>query len=85
MSKLAPSLKALINAPSARPGPTPAAKGIADVYARIAREAEGRNLGSRPWVAMSVRPPPAPSSPPHSCRSKGKQRHGRRRKADNIR
>ncbi|GJN82042.1 hypothetical protein PLIIFM63780_005579 [Purpureocillium lilacinum] len=54
MSKLSPSLKALINAPFARPGPVPAPRGIADVYARIAREAEQHRVGTNPWLAISA-------------------------------
>ena len=56
MSKLAPSLKALINAPFARPGQAPAPRHIRDVYARIAREARERQYGERPWVTLSVSP-----------------------------
>lgn len=56
MSKLSPSLKALINAPFARPGPVAAPPGLADVYRRIAREADGHRLGMDPWLAISVRP-----------------------------
>ena len=54
MSKLSPPLKALINAPFSRPGPVPAPRGIADVYARIAREAEQHRVGTNPWLAISV-------------------------------
>ncbi|KAL2117564.1 hypothetical protein VTJ04DRAFT_7224 [Mycothermus thermophilus] len=54
MSKLSPSLKALINAPFARPGQTPAPRHIRDIYARIAREAGERRYGYRPWVALSA-------------------------------
>lgn len=54
MSKLSPSLKALINAPFARPGPRAAPAQIADVYQAIAREAAQKNLGQRPWLAVSV-------------------------------
>lgn len=66
MSKLAPSLKALINAPFARPGQAPAPRHIRDVYTRIALEARERQYGDRPWVTLSVRlllPPPIPSIP----------------------
>ena len=55
MSKLAPSLKALINAPFSRPGPCPAPARIGDVYRSIAREAAERQVGLRPWVTISVR------------------------------
>jgi hypothetical protein len=57
MSKLSPSLKALINAPFARPGQAPAPRHIRDVYTRIANEARERKYGDRPWVTLSVRPP----------------------------
>lgn len=55
MSKLSPSLKALINAPSARPGPVAAPPAMRDVYERIAADAARRRLGTRPWLAISVR------------------------------
>ncbi|KAK4153969.1 hypothetical protein C8A00DRAFT_14845, partial [Chaetomidium leptoderma] len=54
MSKLSPSLKALINAPFARPGQAPAPRHIRDVYTRIAHEARERKYGERPWVTLSV-------------------------------
>ncbi|OAA55458.1 hypothetical protein ISF_07969 [Cordyceps fumosorosea ARSEF 2679] len=53
-TKLSPALKALINAPAARPGPCPAPPGIRAVYARIAHDAASRNLGPRPWVVLSA-------------------------------
>jgi hypothetical protein len=57
MSKLSPSLKALINAPFARPGlcpaPNPASK-LRDVYASIASEAAQRHVGPQPWIALSA-------------------------------
>lgn len=53
-SKLAPSLKALINAPFARPGQAPAPANIQAVYTRIAHEARERNYGTRPWLTLSV-------------------------------
>ncbi|KAM3512196.1 hypothetical protein MY11210_004184 [Beauveria gryllotalpidicola] len=53
-TKLSPALKALINAPAARPGPCPAPSGMRDVYARIAHDAAARNLGPRPWVILSA-------------------------------
>ncbi|KAK3900660.1 hypothetical protein C8A05DRAFT_35684 [Staphylotrichum tortipilum] len=53
-SKLAPSLKALINAPFARPGQAPAPRHIRDIYARIAREARERQYGDRPWITLSA-------------------------------
>lgn len=57
MSKLFPSLKALINAPFARPGLCPAPNPpsqIYDVYASIAREASQRHVGPHPWIALSA-------------------------------
>lgn len=59
MSKLSPGLKALINAPFARPGPCRVAKGAAsavmgDVFRGIAREARGKGVGARAWLAISV-------------------------------
>ncbi|TQV92068.1 hypothetical protein V2A60_004374 [Cordyceps javanica] len=53
-TKLSPALKALINAPAARPGPCPAPSQIRDVYARIAQDAAARKLGQRPWVVLSA-------------------------------
>ncbi|KAK3290779.1 uncharacterized protein B0H64DRAFT_56249 [Chaetomium fimeti] len=54
MSKLSPSLKALINAPFARPGQAPAPRNIRDVYTRIANEAREHKYGDRPWVTLSA-------------------------------
>ena len=54
MSKLSPSLKALINAPFARPGPTAASARIADVYRDIARDAARHNVGAQPWITLSA-------------------------------
>lgn len=62
-TKLSPSLKALINAPLARPGQTPAPPRIKELYQQIAREARERQYGVRPWLALSVRPPPKRSPP----------------------
>lgn len=55
MSKLSPTLKALVNAPFARPGQTPAPARVADLYRSIAAEAASKGVGTRPWLAMSVR------------------------------
>ena len=55
MSKLSPALKALINAPKARPDPTPAPALIREVYRSIANDAAKRNIGIKPWLALSVR------------------------------
>ncbi|KAL6851778.1 hypothetical protein J3F83DRAFT_757747 [Trichoderma novae-zelandiae] len=59
MSKLSPSLKALINAPFARPGPHRVAKGAAaaavgDLFRGVAGEARGRGVGARAWLAISA-------------------------------
>ncbi|KAK0725272.1 hypothetical protein B0H67DRAFT_481798 [Lasiosphaeris hirsuta] len=54
MSKLAPSLKGLINAPFARPGQAPAPRQIRDIYQRIAQEAKDRNYGEKPWLTLSA-------------------------------
>ncbi|TFA99895.1 Dol-P-Man [Trichoderma ghanense] len=60
MSKLSPSLKALINAPFARPGPHRIAKGAAaaaavgDLFRGIAGEAKGFGVGARAWLAISA-------------------------------
>lgn len=54
MSKLSPSLKALINAAHARPGPIPAPRQIEAVYSRIEREATAQKLGRPSWLALST-------------------------------
>ncbi|KAK0379394.1 hypothetical protein CLIM01_03245 [Colletotrichum limetticola] len=54
MSKLAPSLKALINAPFARPGQTAAPSHIREVYQAIAKDAASKNVGAKPWLAISA-------------------------------
>ncbi|KAF2645584.1 hypothetical protein P280DRAFT_123217 [Massarina eburnea CBS 473.64] len=54
MSKLAPGLKALINAAHARPGPIPAPRHIQDVYKKIEREATAKKLGRPSWLALST-------------------------------
>ncbi|KAL2759924.1 hypothetical protein ACRALDRAFT_1027919 [Sodiomyces alcalophilus JCM 7366] len=53
MSKLSPGLKALLNAPFARPDPTPAPARIRDLFQAIARDAAKRNVGFKPWMALS--------------------------------
>jgi hypothetical protein len=58
MAKLSNSLKALINAPFARPGPTPAPAVMRDVFAAIASDAAQKKIGTRPWLAISVKHPP---------------------------
>ncbi|CAK7265896.1 hypothetical protein SEPCBS57363_001824 [Sporothrix epigloea] len=52
MSKLSASLKSLINAPFARPGPAPAAPHIAEVYRSIALDAAKHGVGSQPWLTF---------------------------------
>jgi hypothetical protein len=54
MSKLASSVKALINAAHARPGPIPAPRHIADVYRKIENEATAQKLGRPSWLALST-------------------------------
>ncbi|KAF2180018.1 hypothetical protein K469DRAFT_593791 [Zopfia rhizophila CBS 207.26] len=54
MSKLSPSLKALINAAHARPGPIPAPKHIESIYSKIEREATARKVGRPSWIALST-------------------------------
>ena len=55
MSKLSPTLKALVNAPFSRPGPSPAPARIRAVYESILTEAAEKNYGTRPWLTLSVR------------------------------
>lgn len=55
MAKLSPSLQALLHAPSAGVGALGAPAGLRDVYERIAADAARRRLGTRPWLAVSVR------------------------------
>lgn len=57
MSKLSTSLKALINAPFAKPGPRPAPKQVQELYEAIANDAAIRNLGPKSWLTVSVRRP----------------------------
>ncbi|KID69463.1 hypothetical protein MAN_01977, partial [Metarhizium hybridum] len=54
MAKLSNSLKALINAPFARPGPTPAPAAMRDVLGSIASDAAQKKIGTRPWLAVST-------------------------------
>ncbi|KAH6692243.1 hypothetical protein F5X68DRAFT_228621 [Plectosphaerella plurivora] len=54
MSKLAPGLKALINAPSARPHATAAPARIGEVYKAIANDAAKRNVGLKPWIVLTT-------------------------------
>ncbi|KAF5018998.1 hypothetical protein F66182_9016 [Fusarium sp. NRRL 66182] len=54
MSKLSAPLKALINAPFARPGPRPAPQQVQELYEAIASDASIRNLGTRSWLTVSA-------------------------------
>ncbi|KAF4337721.1 conserved mitochondrial [Fusarium beomiforme] len=54
MSKLSTSLKALINAPFAKPGPRPAPKQVQELYEAIANDAAIRNLGPKSWLTVSA-------------------------------
>jgi hypothetical protein len=54
MSKLASSVKALINAAHARPGPIPAPRHIADIYKNMEKEATAHKLGRPSWLALST-------------------------------
>ncbi|EFY86025.1 conserved mitochondrial protein [Metarhizium acridum CQMa 102] len=54
MAKLSNSLKALINVPFARPGPTPAPAVMRDVLGSIASDAVQKKIGTRPWLAIST-------------------------------
>ncbi|KAL2870936.1 uncharacterized protein BJX67DRAFT_377558 [Aspergillus lucknowensis] len=54
MSKLSPSLKALINAPAARPNTVPAPRNIQSIYAKIQRTARAKNVSQPSWLALST-------------------------------
>lgn len=54
MSKLSAPLKALINAPHARPGPIRTSKHISAVYAALARDAAARGIGVPAWLTIST-------------------------------
>jgi hypothetical protein len=54
MSKLSPSLKALINAPFARPNTLPASPRIRSVYEGLKKEASSKNVGVPAWLTLSV-------------------------------
>ncbi|KAF7948967.1 hypothetical protein EAE96_008145 [Botrytis aclada] len=54
MSKLSPSLKALISAPYARPGYTPAPRNIRSVFQKIEEEASANNVGLPSWLTIST-------------------------------
>ncbi|KAI5286987.1 hypothetical protein KEM54_006332 [Ascosphaera aggregata] len=54
MSRLSPAVKALINAPSARPHAVPAPGNIAAVYRNIRSQAQERHLAPTSWLALST-------------------------------
>ncbi|KAK6601777.1 hypothetical protein H4I96_07118 [Botrytis cinerea] len=54
MSKLSPSLKALIGAPYARPGYAPAPRNIRSVFQKIEEEASAHNVGLPSWLTISI-------------------------------
>ncbi|KAE9381069.1 hypothetical protein N431DRAFT_439962 [Stipitochalara longipes BDJ] len=54
MSKLSPSLKALINAPFARPNTLPASPRIRSVYDSLRKEASSKNVGVPAWLTLST-------------------------------
>ena len=54
MSKLSPSLKALISAPFAHGGPTPTSSTIREIYSSIAKDAAAKKIPVRPWLTISV-------------------------------
>ncbi|KAH8811229.1 hypothetical protein F5884DRAFT_781555 [Xylogone sp. PMI_703] len=54
MSKLSPALKALINAPFARPSYTPAPAHIRSVFENIKHEATSKDVGTNAWVVLST-------------------------------
>jgi len=57
MSRLSNSLKALINAPAARPHTVPAPANIASVYSKIQQTAQAQQLSQPSWIALSVSNP----------------------------
>ncbi|KAJ5118492.1 hypothetical protein N7448_010198 [Penicillium atrosanguineum] len=54
MSRLSNSLKALINAPAARPSTVPAPANISAVYSKIAQTARAKNVSQPSWLALST-------------------------------
>ncbi|KAJ5577439.1 uncharacterized protein N7459_006403 [Penicillium hispanicum] len=54
MSKLSSSLKALINAPAARPSTVPAPANITSVYAKIQQAAQAQHVSHPSWIALST-------------------------------
>ncbi|CAP74197.1 hypothetical protein E8E15_009785 [Penicillium rubens] len=54
MSRLSISLKALINAPAARPSTVPAPANITSVYQKIQETAQSKKISQPSWVALST-------------------------------
>ncbi|TVY32014.1 Dol-P-Man:Man(5)GlcNAc(2)-PP-Dol alpha-1,3-mannosyltransferase, partial [Lachnellula subtilissima] len=54
MSKLSPTLKALISAPHARPNTLPAPPAVRSVYERLRQEAVAKNVGMPAWLTLST-------------------------------
>lgn len=54
MSRLSSALKALIDAPFARAGTSPAPRNIVPIYDRIGRYAETKKVDQPTWLAMAV-------------------------------
>ncbi|CAG8268574.1 unnamed protein product [Penicillium nalgiovense] len=54
MSRLSTSLKALINAPAARPFTVPAPANITSVYQKIQETAQSKKISQPSWVALST-------------------------------
>lgn len=54
MSKLSPTLKALVNAPFARPGPVAAPRNVDSLFKGIAKDAASKNISPRSWLAIST-------------------------------
>lgn len=54
MSKFSPALKALINAPFARPNTLPASPRIRSVYEALKKESSAKNVGAPAWLTLSV-------------------------------
>lgn len=55
MSKLSDAVKALINAPAARPSFTPATARVRPALTHLASDAAERRVGLPAWVTLSVR------------------------------
>ncbi|KAL2813591.1 hypothetical protein BJX63DRAFT_421228 [Aspergillus granulosus] len=54
MAHLSPSLKALINAPAARPNTVPAPRNIQSIYAKIHQTAQAKNVSQPSWLALAT-------------------------------